>query len=113
MLRIEAGLVRAGHEFGADEDPFEAGIGFTVALEGEDFSGRDALLQRGAHPRRALVGLRPVGGECPRHGDPVLDGRREVGVVTSAAHSPREGGPLAMARVSTRCARTGTELAIG
>ena len=32
MLRIEAGLVFAGYEFDDQIDPFEAGIGFTVAL---------------------------------------------------------------------------------
>jgi aminomethyltransferase len=114
MVRIEAGLIRAGHEFGADEDPFEAGIGFTVALDdAEGFTGSEALGGRRDHPRRALVGLRLAGGECPAHGDPVLEGRREVGVVTSAAPSPREGLPLAMARVSTRCASAGTVLRIG
>ena len=34
MLRIEAGLIFAGEEFDDQVDPFEAGIGFTVPLEG-------------------------------------------------------------------------------
>ena len=33
VLRIEAGLVFAGYEFDDTVDPFEAGIGFTVALD--------------------------------------------------------------------------------
>ena len=33
MLRVESGLILAGHEFDQDTDPFEAGIGFTVALD--------------------------------------------------------------------------------
>jgi len=43
-LRIEAGFLLAGQDFDADTDPrtpYEAGIGFTVALETE-FVGRDA-----------------------------------------------------------------------
>ena len=32
-LRIEAGLILAGHEFSDEADPFEAGIGFTVPLK--------------------------------------------------------------------------------
>ena len=33
MLRIESGLIFAGYEFDDQVDPFEAGIGFTVALD--------------------------------------------------------------------------------
>src|SRR5262249_20258943 len=36
LLRIEAGLVFAGYEFDDQTDPFEAGIGFTVALDKDD-----------------------------------------------------------------------------
>ena len=45
MLRIEAGLIFGGYEFTDQIDPFEAGIGFAVALESnnEDFVGRAAL----------------------------------------------------------------------
>ncbi len=58
MLRIESGLIFAGYEFDDQVDPFEAGIGFTVALNNEeDFVGRDALLERKEHPQRRLVGL--------------------------------------------------------
>ena len=59
IVRIEAGLVVSGNEFDQQVDPFEAGIGFTVDLRGdEDFVGRAALEERRAHPQRALVGLR-------------------------------------------------------
>ena len=58
MLRIEAGLIFAGYEFDDQVDPFEAGIGFAVALDSEDdFVGKDALIERAAHPQRKLVGL--------------------------------------------------------
>ena len=45
MLRIEAGLIFAGTEFCDQTNPFEAGIGFAVALKtkDEDFIGRAAL----------------------------------------------------------------------
>ncbi len=33
MVRIEAGLIFAHHEFTDQTDPFEAGIGFTVPLK--------------------------------------------------------------------------------
>jgi aminomethyltransferase len=109
MLRVEAGLVLAGHEFDQDTDPFEAGIGFTVALDtDEDFCGRDALRERREHPQRTLAGLLVEGGECPRHGDAVMIGRRRVGVITSAVHSPALKRPVALCRLAVGDAAPGT-----
>ena len=74
MLRIESGLIFAGYEFDDQVDPFEAGIGFAVALDDEDFVGRDALLERREHPQRRLVGLELGGNETAGHGDEVYVG---------------------------------------
>ena len=54
MLRIEAGLIFFNYEFSDQTDPFEAGIGFTVALKSkdDDFVGRDALIRRQASPQK-------------------------------------------------------------
>lgn len=113
MLRVEAGLVRAGHEFDQDTDPFEAGIGFTVELDTEDgFCGRDALRERRAHPQRTLTGLLIEGGECPRSGDAVTIGRRRVGVVTSAVPSPALRRPIALCRLAIGDASPGTEVEV-
>ena len=75
MIRIEAGLIFAGYEFDDQVDPFEAGIGFTVKLDREDdFVGKDALIERSAHPQRKLVGLELEGNETAGHGDEVYVG---------------------------------------
>jgi aminomethyltransferase len=113
MLRVESGLILADHEFDQDTDPFEAGIGFTVALDTEeDFCGRDALRERREHPQRTLTGLLIEGGECPSHGDAVMIGRRRVGVVTSAVHSPAFKRPIALARLAVGDAAPGTEVEV-
>lgn len=112
LLRVEAGLVLGGHEFDDDVDPFEAGIGFVVALDGPDFCGRDALLERAAHPRRTLVGLVLDGQEAAGHGDAVHCGRARVGVVTSGVRSPLLGAPIALARVAVAHAAPGTRLQV-
>jgi aminomethyltransferase len=121
LLRIEAGLVLAGHEFGpgtggssGGPDPWEAGIGFTVDLgHDEPFVGREALEERAGRPRESLVGLALAGGEVPAHGDGVFVGRRPVGVVTSACRSPEIRRPIALARVAARYAEAGTALEVG
>jgi aminomethyltransferase len=113
ILRIESGLIFAGYEFDDQVDPFEAGIGFTVALDGEDFSGRDALVERAAHPQRTLVGLELEGNETAGHGDEVYVGRQRVGVVTSGTRSPILKKNIALARVAVQFAELGTVLEVG
>jgi len=113
MLRIEAGLILAGHEFSDETDPYEAGIGFAVADREEYFVGRDALRRRAANPHRKLVGLAIEGGEEVHHGDCVHIGRAQVGVVTSAVRSPILRQSIALARVDAHHAELGTALEIG
>jgi aminomethyltransferase len=114
MLRIESGLIFAGYEFDDQVDPFEAGIGFAVALgTDEDFIGRDALIERSEHPQRQLVGLELTGNETAGHGDPVYVGRRRVGVVTSGTRSPTLKRSIALARNAIQYAEIGTEVEVG
>jgi aminomethyltransferase len=114
MLRIESGLIFAGYEFDDQVDPFEAGIGFTVALANEeDFIGRDALIERSQHPQRKLVGLELEGNEATGHGDEVYVGRRRVGVVTSGTRSPLLKRSIALCRMAVQYAEIGTDVEVG
>ncbi|MDF0699601.1 DUF1989 domain-containing protein [Rhizobium sp. MC63] len=115
MVRIEAGLIFAHHEFTDQTDPFEAGIGFTVPLKSkqDDFIGREALIRRKEHPRLLLVGLDIQANEAVGHGDCIHIGRAQVGVVTSATRSPVLGKMIALARVDVMHASPGTEVEIG
>ena len=114
VLRIEAGLIFAGYEFDDQVDPFEAGIGFCVALDTEDdFLGRDALRERQAHPQRRLVGLELEGSETAGHGDCVHVGRSQVGVVTSGTRSPILRKNIALCRMAVQYADLGTEVEVG
>jgi aminomethyltransferase len=115
MVRIEAGLVFAHHEFDDQTDPFEAGIGFTVPLKSkaDDFIGRDALIRRKENPRHLMVGLDIQANEAVGHGDCVHIGRAQVGVVTSATRSPILGKTIALARIDVTHAAVGTEVEIG
>jgi aminomethyltransferase len=114
MLRIEAGLIFANYEFNDQTDPFEAGIGFTVAAKGnEEFVGREAILRRKEHPQRLLVGLELAGKQAVGHGDCVHVGRAQVGVVTSGCISPLLGKAVALCRMDVAHAALGTEVEVG
>jgi aminomethyltransferase len=114
MVRIESGLIFAGYEFDDQVDPFEAGIGFAVKLDSEDdFVGKDALIERSAHPQRVLVGLELEGNETAGHGDEVWDGRRRIGVVTSGTRSPTLRKNIALCRMSVQYSELGTAVEVG
>jgi aminomethyltransferase len=114
MIRIEAGLIFAGYEFDDQVDPFEAGIGFAVKLDSEDdFVGKEALVERSAHPQRTLVGLELDGNETAGHGDEVWDGRRRVGVITSGTRSPTLRKNIALCRMSVQYSELGTAVEVG
>ncbi|WP_424988851.1 trimethylamine-oxide aldolase Tdm [Microbulbifer sp. S227A] len=115
MVRIEAGLIFAGHDFSDQTDPFEAGIGFTVPLKTkpDDFIGRDALIRRKETPARKLVGLDIDSNVAVGHGDCVHVGRAQIGEVTSSIRSPLLGRNIALARVDVAHSEPGTRLEIG
>jgi len=113
VIRIEAGLMSAGAEFGPDVDAYESGLGFAVDLEKTDFVGKAALERNRQQQRRVLKGLKFKGHEAPVHGDAVMLGRRKVGVVTSATVSPALDCAIAMARLSVEHAKPGQSLEVG
>ena len=112
-LRLEMGYALHGNDISTDTDPFEARLGWAVALGKGDFRGRDALLARKeAGPRRLLVGLDAADRLIPRHGMAVLDGDRRVGEVTSGTFSPTLRHGIALAYVDADRAGKGTELQV-
>ena len=114
MVRIEAGLIFAGYEFDDQTDPFEAGIGFTVAKnKEEDFIGREALARRRESPQRVLVGLELEGEEVAAHGDGVYIDRQQAGVITSAMRSPLLCKNIALCRMAVESSAIGTAVEVG
>ena len=115
MVRIEAGLIFYGYEFDDQTDPFEAGIGFAVALKTkeDDFVGKEALIKRKASPQKKLVGLELIGKEQANHGDCVHIGKAQIGVITSGMISPTLGKNIALCRIDINYIEIGTEVEVG
>ncbi|ELZ17311.1 glycine cleavage system aminomethyltransferase T [Haloterrigena salina JCM 13891] len=115
-LRIEAGLLLAGQDFDRESDPrtpYEAGIGFTVALETE-FVGRDALaeLEREGVEEK-LVGFQLIDRGVPRHGYDITNtDSRVIGTVTSGTMSPSLEQPIGLGYVPVEYAEPGTTLQV-
>jgi aminomethyltransferase len=112
-LRLEMGYPLHGNDISTETDPFEARIGWSVAMGKPDFRGRDALVRRkAAGPSRLLVGLSSTDRLIPRHGMDVFQDERRVGEVTSGTFSPTLRRGIALAYVERALADRGTELEV-
>jgi aminomethyltransferase len=99
-LRLEAGMNLYGQDMDEGVTPWEANLGWTVALdEGRDFIGRDALeAQKARGDHRVMVGLVMDDKGVLRHGQRVATPNGD-GEILSGSFSPTLGKSIAFARV--------------
>ena len=98
--RLEKGYAYWSSDIGPDVNPYEAGLGFCVALDKGEFTGRSALEEiRGENRRRRLVTL-ALEGFVPLHGsEPVLSDGEVLGSVSSAGYGYAVGHSIAFAHL--------------
>jgi tRNA-modifying protein YgfZ len=121
--RIEAGVPRMGAEITEDVIPAELGqwlIHDSVSFTKGCYTGQELVARidsRGGNVPRHLRGLVLAGDQVPPVGSEVLVDDAVVGTVTSAAHSPDRGAPVALAFIArkvdppaTGAVRIGSEL---
>ncbi|MCA9532539.1 MAG: glycine cleavage system aminomethyltransferase GcvT [Myxococcales bacterium] len=112
-LRLEGKLSLYGNDIDETTNPLEAGLGWVVKLDGDDFLGRDALRAiKAAGVTRKLVGIEMTGRGIARHGYPVVVDGQTVGVVTSGSPSITLGTNIGLAYVPVDKAAVGTVLGI-
>ncbi len=104
-LRLEAGMNLYGQDMDEAVTPYEAGLGWTVALDDladgkpRDFIGRDVLeAQKAGGVPRQLVGVVMDDKGVLRHGQRVLTANGD-GEILSGTFSPTLGKAIAFARV--------------
>ncbi|MBB6346353.1 glycine cleavage system aminomethyltransferase T/glycine/D-amino acid oxidase-like deaminating enzyme [Nonomuraea muscovyensis] len=110
-LRLEKGYRSFGTDMTFEHDPYEAGLGFAVKLDKGDFIGREALLARKESVTRKLACL--LTDEVVMGKEPVYDGDRPVGYVTSAAYGHTIGRAIAYAWLPAPLATPGQTVHIG
>ena len=79
----------------------------------DHYIGSEAVERRRDNPHKRMVGLDVTGNEPVVHGDPVYDGRTQIGIVTSATKSPILGKTIALARLDVSAAAIGRSVEIG
>jgi aminomethyltransferase len=98
-LRLEAGMNLYGQDMDEAVTPWEANLGWTVALDGDrDFIGRSALERRKGEPHPVLVGIVMDDKGVLRHGQRVLTPAGE-GEILSGIFAPTLGKAIGFARV--------------
>jgi aminomethyltransferase len=99
-LRLEAGMNLYGQDMDETVSPWEANLGWTIALdEGRDFVGRAALeSQKAAGVPRVMVGLVLDEKGVLRHGQKVLTAQGE-GEILSGSFAPTLNKAVAFARI--------------
>ena len=113
-LRLEKGYRLWGSDIHSEYNPYEAGLGFAVKLGKGDFLGRRALEQikaRGVARKLCCLtfddpGVAVMGKE------PILDGARVLGYVTSANYGYSVGQSIAYGYLPVEYADEGTKVDI-
>ena len=114
-LRLEKSFGVWSAEFRQDYTPGETGMDRWIAWDKGDFIGREAALAErdGNGPARRVVTLEVDAGDADASGyEPVWQGEKLVGFVTSGGYGHTLGRSLAMAMVDTEAADEGTDLKV-
>lgn len=112
-LRLEMGYPLYGNDMDETITPIEASLEFAVDLEKTDFIGREAMVRQKENGiARKLIGFELSQRGVPRHGQTILSGGKEVGIVASGNHAPSLNKGIGMGYVRTAFAKTGGEIQI-
>jgi aminomethyltransferase len=112
-LRLEAKMALYGNDIDDTTTPIEADLGWIVKLEKGDFAGRDVLQREKTEgAKRKLVGFEMIDRGIARHGYPIVDGKEEIGVVTSGTHSPTLKKAIGLAYLPLDKSAQGSEFSV-
>lgn len=112
-LRFEAALPLYGHEISKDITPLEAGLGFFVKLNKENFIGKEALVkQKEEGLKRKVVGFEMKERGIPRNGYEVTANGENIGFVTTGYMSPTLKKNIGLALIDSKYTELGTEINI-
>ena len=115
-LRLEAAMPLYGHELCEKTDPFSAGLGFAVNIDGREFPGAEEIRTRRSSSDRCRIGLVFESRRAARSGDHVLVSKNGTdsicGEITSGSFSPTRDRGIALAVVDRAVAEQECELEV-
>lgn len=112
-LRLEKGYALYGNDIDENRHPFEAGLGWTVDLEKDEFIGQESLKNAKENCcSRRLKGFVVTGRGMARHGYDIYSNGEKIGEVTSGSYSPSLKKGIGMAYIDDEYTEDGTEIEI-
>jgi aminomethyltransferase len=112
-LRFEASLPLYAHELDENITPLEAGLGFFVKLNKENFIGKEALAkQKSEGLQRKIVGFEMIDRGIPRNNYEVYAEGKKIGYVTTGSFSPTLKKNIGLALIDSAYSKEGTEIEI-
>jgi dimethylglycine dehydrogenase len=102
-MRVEKGYHGWGADFGIEYTPKDVGIERFVNTQKPDFVGREAVLEnaeQGAEFHFTGFVVESAEGIDPLGSDPILQGDKVVGYVSSSSHAYRLGGQVALGYIT-------------
>lgn len=114
VLRVEQGRPWHGRDVRTDTLALEAPYEDSISFKKGCYLGQEVMERVTArgHVNRKLVGV-AIEGDVPKTGTHLYAGDRDVGWVTTAVHSWRFGGTIALAYVRRESLEPGTSLTLG
>lgn len=110
-LRLEAALVLYGNELDETRTPWEANLGWSVALTKKAFIGREALAAKRTHVTDKLIGFVMEERAIPRTGCLLRSGKA-VGGVTSGSFCPTLQQAIGLGYLPKTAATPGTPIEV-
>ncbi len=110
-LRLEAAMPLYGHELSEAINPLDAGLGWAVKMDKDDFIG-NAALEKLTGIRNVRVGLELEGNRAAREGCPLVVDGTPVGTTTSGSYVPTLEKSIAMGYVPSTHAAVGTAIQV-
>ncbi len=113
-LRTEACYPLYGHELDENTTPIEAGVGFFVALDKGEFTGRSVLAEQkaGGVKKRCVAFKMTDKSAPPRPQYAIFSGGQKVGEVVSGTQSPSLSVGIGLGYVPPPLAKAGTVIQI-
>lgn len=112
-LRFEVCLPLYGNELTENISPLEAGLGYFIKLDNDNFIGKEALQkQKSEGLKRKLVGFEMKERGIPRHGYEVTVNGEKIGFVTTGYRSPSLDKNIGLALIDSKYADLGNEICI-
>ncbi len=113
-LRMEKKFPLYGNDIDKTTHPLEAGLGWVVKLDKDDFIGKDVLVKVKAEGlKRKHIAFKMIDKGIPRHDYTILSEEgKEIGHVTSGTHSPSLGIGIGLGYVEFPYRKSGTKILI-